>query len=181
MWKATMNSLTTTKFYHPHPSTQRRQQLQDWQEACHYVCYDVVIHKEKILKLFQWDSIRPSSLNLKRTAGACFAALNARSVVTYLEYYHKTPIHYWKWSHFWLIRSWNLSTWYSTDQNARYFVVKCLVNFQRKRVEICVECNFEIVKICQKCAIFKSGSLFGKLLRIEKVPQNSVMGSCPKS
>ena len=40
---------------------------------------------------------------------------------------------------------------YLTDQNARHFLVKILVNFQRKRVEISTmcECNFKIVKICQ--------------------------------
>ena len=43
-----------------------------------------------------------------------------------------------------------------TDQNARNFLVKFLVNFQRKRVEISImcECNLKIVKICQKCANF---------------------------
>ena len=43
---------------------------------------------------------------------------------------------------------------YPTDQKARNFLVKCLVNFQRKRVEISImgECNLKIVKICQKCA-----------------------------
>ena len=34
------------------------------------------------------------------------------------------------------------------------------------------ECNLKIVKICQKCANFESGSLSEKLLRIEKVAQN---------
>ena len=43
---------------------------------------------------------------------------------------------------------------YQTDQKARNFLVKCLVNFQRKRVEISIMggCNLKIVKICQKCA-----------------------------
>ena len=38
-----------------------------------------------------------------------------------------------------------------TDQNARKFQVKFLVNFQRKSVEISIiyECNLKIVKICQ--------------------------------
>ena len=34
------------------------------------------------------------------------------------------------------------------------------------------EYNLTIVKICQKCANFESGSLSEKLLRIEKVAQN---------
>ena len=63
---------------------------------------------------------------------------------------------------------------YLNDQNARNFLVKFLVNFQRKRVEISTmcKCNLKIVKICQKCANFESGSLSEKLLRIEKVAQN---------
>ena len=68
----------------------------------------------------------------------------------------------------WDIHIWNL--WYPSDQNARKFPVKFLVNFQRKRVEISIiyECNLEMVKICQKCANFESGSLYEKLLRMGK-------------
>ena len=44
---------------------------------------------------------------------------------------------------------------YLTDQNASNFLVKFLVNFQRKRVEISTmcECNLKIVKIYQKSAL----------------------------
>ena len=60
------------------------------------------------------------------------------------------------------------------QSNARNILVKFLENFQKKGVEISIiyECNFKIVKICQKCANFESASLSEKLLRIEKVAQN---------
>ena len=79
----------------------------------------------------------------------------------------------WKWGHIWDIHIWNLST-YDTQPIETHFLVTFLVNFQRKRVEISTmcECNLKIVKICQKCANFESGSLSEKLLRIEKVAQN---------
>ena len=66
---------------------------------------------------------------------------------------------------------------YPTDQKARNFLVRCLVNFQRKRVEISImgRCNLKIVKICQKFANLRVGSLSKKLLRIEKVAQNRTL------
>ena len=75
----------------------------------------------------------------------------------------------------------SINIWYPTDQNARNFLVKFLANFKTKCVEISIiyECNFKIVKICQKCANFESGLLSEKLLRIEKVAQNRT--SCEKS
>ena len=65
----------------------------------------------------------------------------------------------------------SINTRYPTDQNARNFLVTFLVNFQRNRVEISImgECNFKIVKICQKCANFESGSLCEKQLKIVQV------------
>ena len=77
----------------------------------------------------------------------------------------------------WDIHIWNLSTYdtQAIDQNARNFLVKFLADFQRKRVQISIiyQCNFKIVKICQKCAYFESGSLSEKLLRIEKSSSKS--------
>ena len=46
-----MNSLPTTKFYHPHSSTHAVSSCKIGRKLCRYVCYNVVIHKEKILKL----------------------------------------------------------------------------------------------------------------------------------
>ena len=99
----------------------------------------------------------------KDSRGVQRAAFNVRTVVPYLDYYHRIGD----------IHIWNLST-YDTQPIETHFLVTFLVNFQRKRVEISTmcECNLKIVKICQKCANFESGSLSEKLLRIEKVAQN---------
>ena len=47
-----------------------------------------------------------------------------------------------------------------------------ILNFHVE-ISIIYECNFKIVKICQKCANFESGSLSEKLLRIEKSSSKS--------
>ena len=158
-----------------HSSTQHRQQLQDWQEALTLSLLWCCHPQREHLKLFEWESIRPSSLNLKRTA-------EARSVL---------PLMYVLLYHIWNIITGYpsimdmashlghpylqcINIWYTTDQNARNFLVKFLENFKRKCVEISIiyECNLKIVKICQKCANFESGLLSQKLLRIQKVAQN---------
>ena len=99
------------------------------------------------------------------------AAFNVRTVVPYYPYYHRIPGSIMELGHPYLE---SINIRYLTDQNASNFLVKFLVNFQRKRVEISImcECNLKIVKICQKCANFESGLLSEKLLRIEKVAQN---------
>ena len=111
----------------------------------------------------------------KYSRGVQRAAFNVRTVVPYLDYYHSIPIHYEN-----VVTS-GTSIFgiyqpirYLTDQNAINFLMKFLVNFQRKRVErsIICECNLKIVKICQQCANLESGSLSEKLLRIENVAQN---------
>ena len=108
----------------------------------------------------------------KDSRGVQRAAFNVRTVVPYLDYYHRIPIHYEN-----AITSgtsiFGIYT-YDTQPIETHFLVTFLVNFQRKRVEISTmcECNFKIVKICQKCSNFESGSLSEKLLRIEKVAQN---------
>ena len=63
---------------------------------------------------------------------------------------------------------------YPTDQKGKKFASEIPCEFQKKMVEMSIiyECNFIIVKICQKCANFESGLLSEKLLRIEKVAQN---------
>ena len=103
-------------------------------------------------------------------------AFNVRTVVPYLEYYHRIPIHYGNGitSGTSMLNMESINIWYPTDQHARNFLVKFLVNCKRKCVEISIiyECNLKIVKICQKCANFESGLLSEKLLRIEKVAQN---------
>ena len=123
----------------------------------------------------------------KDSKGVQRATFNVRTVVPYsllyhflivshflaldLDYYHRIPIVMEKYLHPYLE---SINIRYPTEQNARNFLVKFLVNFQRKRVEISImcECNLKIVKICQKCADFESGSLSEKLLRIEKIAQN---------
>ena len=56
------------------------------------------------------------------------------------------------------IHIWNLPT-YDTQpiKTQEIFLMKFLVNFQRKRVEIPIiyECNLKIVKICPTCADFE--------------------------
>ena len=108
--------------------------------------------------------------------GVQCSAFNVRTVVPYLEYYHRIPIHYGNGvtSGTSILNMESINIWYPTDQNARNFLVKFLVNFKRKCVEISIiyECNLKIVKKCEECANFESGLLSEKLLRIEKVAQN---------
>ena len=107
----------------------------------------------------------------KDSRGVQRAAFNVRTVLPYLDYYHRIPIHYEN-----AITSGTsiFGIYQHMIPNRSHFLVTFLVNFQRKRVEISTmcECNLKIVKICQKCANFESGSLSEKLLRIEKVAQN---------
>ena len=110
----------------------------------------------------------------KDSRGVQRAAFNVRTVVPYLDYYHRIPIH-----------NGNVVTsetsifgiYKHTIPNRskqKQFSSEISCEFLKKRVEISTmcECNLKIVKICQKCANFESGSLSEKLLRIEKVAQN---------
>ena len=112
----------------------------------------------------------------KDSRGVQLAAFNVRPVVPYLDYYHRIPIHYGNAisSGTYVFGIYQHVIPKRSKRKKFCSSRKFLVNFQRKRVErsIICECNLKIVKICQQCANFESGSLSEKLLRIEKVAQN---------
>ena len=112
----------------------------------------------------------------KDSRGVQLAAFNVRPVVPYLDYYHRIPIHYGNaiTSGTYVFGIYQHVIPNRSKRKKFCSARKFLVNFQRKRVErsIICECNLKIVKICQQCANFESGSLSEKLLRIEKVAQN---------
>ena len=90
----------------------------------------------------------------KDSRGVQRAAFNVRTVLPYLDYYHRIPIHYEN-----AVTSGTsiFGIYQHMIPNRSHFLVTFLVNFQRKRVEIST--NLKIVRICQKCANFESGSL----------------------
>ena len=92
-----------------HSSTQRRQQLQDWQEALSPIGKTVWMQRSTqrvnitdwfLVPTLVWCCHLPvrehSALILeseKDSRGVQRAAFNVRTVVPYLEYYHRKPIH----------------------------------------------------------------------------------------
>ena len=166
-----------------HSSTQRRQQLQDWQEALSLSllwsrAMMLSSTKENILSSSSETALglNPWTWNGQQGRTAC--CLWCMYCCTIFGILSQDTHPLWKRSqsgtssHPYLE---SINIWYPSDQNAINFLVKFLTNFQRKRVEISIiyECNLKIVKICQKCANFESGSLSEKLLRIEKSSSKS--------
>ena len=113
----------------------------------------------------------------KDSRGAQLAAFNVRTVVPYLDYYHRIPLHYGNamTSGTYIFGIYQHVIPNRTKRKKFCSSRKFLVNFQRKRVErsIICECNLKTLKIYQQCANFESGSLSEKLLRIEKSSSKS--------
>ena len=102
------------------------------------------------------------------------AAFNVRTVVQYLEYYHRIRSHYENGvtsgtSIFGIYQ-------YAIPNRSKGQEISSEIPFEFKKrcveISITYECNFKRVKICQKCAYFESGLLSEKLLRIKNVAQN---------
>ena len=158
-----------------HSSTQRRQQLQNWQKVLSLSFLWCCHPQREHLKLFQWDNIRPQSLKLKQAAEACGV----------LPLMYVLLCHIWdiitgypsimEMESIWDIHAY-LESMITKRSNHKKFSSEISREFPKKKCwnwSIIYKCNLKIVKICQKGANFESGSLCEKLLRIEKSSSKS--------